>query len=103
MFTTNNYSRVEDTIADLHRRGFTLEFVLFDNRLFCAQTRHFFKSNEFNILEVYSFEDDNSDKILTVVYAIECLANTIKGILFQNPDYSYKQDTFFKKLRKFWI
>ncbi|HEX5555926.1 MAG TPA: hypothetical protein VFX43_21965 [Chitinophagaceae bacterium] len=102
MFTTNYYLRVKDTIADLHRRGFISDFVLLDNSLFCAQTRHFFNTDEFNILEVHSFGDDYSDKMPTVVYAIECRSNTIKGILFQNPDYSYKQAIFSKKLRQFW-
>lgn len=102
MLTTNYYSSVTNTITDLHRRGFTLDFALLDKRLFCAKTLRFFNSSEFEILEVYSFEDDYLDKEQTVIYAIECLGNAARGILFQNPHHSYKEDIVLKKLRKFW-
>lgn len=91
-----------DTITDLHKRGFTSDFILLNNRLFCTQTQHFFCSNGFDILEVHSFDDDYLHKEQTVVYAIECLVNTIKGILFENPNDYDKHDILLKKLSKFW-
>lgn len=99
---TNYYSRVTNTIDDLHKRGFTSDFVLLDNRLFCTQTKHFFRGNEFDILEVYSFEDDRSDQEQMVVYAIACMANAIKGLLFQNTNIGGEPGVLLKKLRKFW-
>jgi hypothetical protein len=93
---------ITDTLTDLHNRGFTSDFILLGDRLLCTQTQCFFSSNEFDIIEVHSFEDDYSDKHQTVVYAIECLANTIKGILFQNPNPFNKQNIVLTKLRKFW-
>ncbi len=93
---------IKDTITDLHHRGFTSNFTLLGNQLFCAQTQSFFSSHEFDIIEVHSFDDDDSYKKQTFVYAIECFANTIKGVLFETPGEYMKQDIVFKKLRKFW-
>jgi len=86
----------------LHRRGFTSNFTLLGNRLFCSQTQLFFTGNQFDILEVHSFEDDYLNSGQTIVYAVECVSNAIKGILFQNLNTRTSQDILSKKLRKFW-
>jgi hypothetical protein len=93
---------MEEAIADLHRRGFTSSFTLLGNRLFCAQTQSFFNGNQFDIVEVHSFEEDYQDSGQTIIYAIECISNAIKGILFQNPDIRISQEILSKKLQKFW-
>ena len=93
---------MEEAIADLHRRGFTSSFTLLGNRLFCAQTQSFFNGNQFNIVEVHSFEEDFLGRGQTIVYAVECISNAIKGILFQNPDIRISQEILSKKLQKFW-
>lgn len=53
-------------------------------------------------MQVHSFENEYSDKEPVVIYAIECSANTIKGILFKNPGPFDRQEIVFTKLRKFW-
>jgi hypothetical protein len=93
---------ITDAIADLHRRGFTSNFTLLGNRLFCSQTQCFFNGNQFDILEVHSFEDDYLNSGQTIVYAVECVSDAIKGILFQNCNTRTSQEILSKKLRKFW-
>ena len=89
-----------DTIIDLQNRGFNADFSLLGNRLFCAQTKSFFNSDQFDVLEVYSFDNEISNREETTVYAIECFTNTVKGILCQNN--SNHQSVLAAKLRKFW-
>jgi hypothetical protein len=99
---SNFYAMIEDTIADLHRRGFTSNFMLLGNRLFCAQTKCFFSGNQFDILEVHSFEEGCLNNEQTLVYAIECVSSAIKGILFENLNSRISREMLSKKLRKFW-
>lgn len=101
MPANNYYSSVANTVEGLRQRGFTSEFVLLDNRLFCVQTKQFFCGDEFDILEVYSFESDRSDREQTVVLAVECMA-AIKGLLFQNSCRDEEPYVIIRKLRKFW-
>jgi len=93
---------IEDVISDLHRRGFTSNFTLLGDRLFCPQTQSFFNGNQFEIIEVHSFDEDYMSNGQTIVYAVECISNAIRGILFQNPDFSISREMLSKKLRKFW-
>ena len=101
MYTSNNYTMITNTIADLLQRGFTADFILIDSRLFCKQTLCFFNANEFDIREVHSFENEHPGNDQIVVYAIECLANTVKGVLFQNPGAINREEVILTKLRKF--
>ena len=89
-----------DTIIDLQDRGFTCHFALLGDELFCAQTNCFFNGYQFDVLEIYSFENERSYKDETLIYAIECYENTIKGILFENIGAA--QNVLSVKLRKFW-
>jgi hypothetical protein len=88
-----------DTISDLQNRGFTSDFSLLGNRLFCSQTKCFFNSDQFDVIEIYGFDNEHSEKGETVVYAIECFANSIKGILLRTNN---KYDVLLPKLHKFW-
>ncbi len=98
----NPFNSVIDVVNHLHNRGFVIDFSYIDNRLFCAQTKSFFTPEQFEILEVFSFDDD-SYHALTVVYAIECCGN-IKGILIRSiSQMAYEQpNTLVLKLQKFW-
>ena len=87
-----------DTIIDLQDRGFTLEFSLLGSRLFCSRTRSFFSSDHFDVLEIHSF-DDNDSNDETVIYAIECVCDNTKGILFES---NRNLNLLNSKLKKFW-
>ncbi len=99
MFTSNYFTMILDTIIDLQNRGFNADFSLLGNQLFCPQTKRFFNSDQFDVIEIYGFDDAYSEKEQTTVYAIECFTDSIKGILFQTCN---KHDVLLPKLRKFW-
>lgn len=102
MFNQIIDTMITNTIFDLQKRGFTSDFIFLNDQLFCAKTRCFFSSNEFDILEVHRFDDNQIGDGQTIVYAIECLKNNIRGILFQSVGATEMSRTFFKKLGKFW-
>ena len=89
-----------DTITDLQNRGFTMDFNLLGNKLFCPQTKCFINSDEFDIVEVYSFEDDMVNLSETVLYAIECFAFAAKGILLETGHDN--ASILLSKIKKFW-
>ncbi len=99
MFYANNHTMILDTIVDLQNRGFNADFSLLGKQLFCAQTKSFFNSDQFEIIEIYGFDDEYPDREQTTVYAIECFTNNIKGILFQTHN---DCSVLLLKLRKFW-
>lgn len=101
MSDNHYFSSLARAIEDLHQRGFISEFVLLDDQLFCTQRKQFFGGDEFDVLEVYSFEDDRTDSSQTVVYAIESVTHAMKGLLWQNSC-PKKPHLLVRKLRKFW-
>ena len=94
-----------NTIVDLQSRGFYYDFCFVNDRLFCAQQKHFLNEDEFNILEMYRFPHDDKLRQATVIYGIESLQYSMKGILLN----SLKGNSvaippvIIKKFRKFWI
>lgn len=102
MFTANDYIMIVDTITDLQSRGFTSNFCLLGNRLFCIQTNSFFSSNQFDVLEIHSFDNEPLNKSQTIIYAIECITNRIKGLLLENLKPQEATGALTEKLRKFW-
>ena len=47
---------IVDAIVDLQTRGYSSDFIVMDNQLFCAQQKIFLRHDEFDINEVYSFQ-----------------------------------------------
>ena len=100
MYNQDNYSMVVDAVTELHKRGFTFDFNLFNGRLFCSQLKSFINNEQFDIIEVRSFESEHISDRETVLYAIEWVSNGIKGILLDN-----RADTSNElacKLKRFW-
>ena len=100
----NPYVSIPEAISDLHERGYSADFNVIGNRLFCSQTKSYLKMNEFEVLEVYRFEDGLRTRGESIVYGIEGLGIKIKGILFQTSLAlgSIGQDILTQKIRKFW-
>jgi hypothetical protein len=89
-----------DTIIDLQNRGFTFDFSIIGDHLFCVQTKCFINSDQFDIVEIHIFDHEISGNKQTVLYAIEWFANAMKGILLEN---SYKNpEMLLTKVKKFW-
>lgn len=71
---------IVDAIVDLQKRGYSSDFIVMDNLLFCAQQKIFLGHDEFDINEVYSFHPSRTRQE-TVVYGITSEQHAIKGIL----------------------
>jgi hypothetical protein len=74
---------IVDAIVDLQSRGYSFDFSLLHNKLFCAQQKRFFGLEDFDILEQYSFQPDDATGKKTLVYGIESLSFGLKGILLK--------------------
>jgi hypothetical protein len=95
---------VVDKIADLQKRGFSSDFVVMDNQLFCTQQKIFLDHDEFDINEVYSFPHPSS-RSETVLFGITSEQHAIKGILLTQPAPQSPSvpNVLFKKMGKFWL
>jgi hypothetical protein len=72
------YDTMTEAIADLRKRGYTIDFNLEENCIVCDKGK--FTVEEFEIDEVYRFEGDTDPADEAVVYAIGSTAG-LKGIL----------------------
>ena len=99
----NGTHAVVDKIADLQKRGFSSDFVVMDNQLFCAQQKIFLGNDEFDINEVYSFPHTNS-RHETILLGITSEQHALKGILLTQPAHNPSvPNVLFKKMGKFWL
>ena len=71
---------IVDAIVDLQTRGYSSDFIVMDNQLFCAQQKIFLRHDEFDINEVYNFKPSQTRQE-TVLYGIISEQHAIKGIL----------------------
>jgi hypothetical protein len=102
----NKYYSIIDAIVDLQERGFFLDFSLVDNKLLCCQEKFFLAAEEFDVLEMYRFHAGHTSSVReeTIVYAIESLSGSFRGILL-NSGHQAKtlvHPILTRKLRKFW-
>ena len=89
-----------DTICDLQRRGFTSDFSVLDGRLFCSQQQSFIENEQYDILEVHSFDNETSENGETILYGIEWFSSAVRGILLiSKPDINNVPAC---KLKRFW-
>ena len=95
---------IVDTIVDLQTRGYSSDFIVMDNQLFCAQQKIFLRHDEFDINEVYSFKPSQTRQG-TVLYGIISEQHAIKGILLTQPstNKSAVPPVLFKKMGKFCL
>jgi hypothetical protein len=77
----NNYYNVVDAISDLQARGFLLDFSLINNELFCVQEQCYLGAEEFDVLEIHRFSGVGATHTQTIVFVIETLSRSLKGIL----------------------
>ena len=98
------YHSVVDAIIDMHTRGFSADFNLLGDQLFCTQTKRFLSTDQFDVLEMHSFESGTIFAGETVIYGIECWTMNMKGILFQSISRASRGDKniLLQKVSKFW-
>ena len=66
-----SYDTVAEAVNGLKQRGYTIDFNLEADRIFCSTTPLALKPSDFAITEYYRFEGDSDPADEAVVYAIE--------------------------------
>ncbi len=74
------YDTLVEALNDLNKRGYTYDFNLKENCLYCQSLDQTFTSKDFDVVEHYRFEGASDPGDLSEVYAIET-GNGIKGVL----------------------
>ena len=77
----HHYDTVTEAIKNLTERGYTLNFNLRANQIYCADADHSLNAEEFEIDETYRFEGNTDPGDEMVVYGINAPHRGIKGIL----------------------
>lgn len=74
------YESLIDALADLKTRGYTLDFDIEPECLYCGELDIRVTPEEFNVDEYYRFEENSSPGDNSVLYAISAYPG-IKGVL----------------------
>jgi len=93
-----NYDTLTEALNDLNKRGFTYDFNLQKDCVYCNDKK--FNPYEFHIVETHRFENMSDPSDDTVVYAIVSQKNDIKGILV-NACGIYSDSNSFELISKF--
>ncbi|MBS1665285.1 MAG: phosphoribosylpyrophosphate synthetase [Bacteroidetes bacterium] len=75
-----NYDTVSEAVNGLKQRGYSIDFNLEADRIFCDKTPLSLKADDFEITEFYRFEGPSDPADEAVVYAIESKKGE-KGLL----------------------
>lgn|SRR5690554_6620661 len=76
-----NYSTLSEAINELAKRGYTSNFNLKSEGLEYGDNPVLLKPDEFEIDEVYRFQDMSDLDVESILYAISSPKNNIKGLL----------------------
>lgn len=76
-----NYETILEALNDLQHQGYTYDFNLRQDCIYCQQEDTSILPNEFEITEVHRFEDMSDPSENAVVYAIDSPMHEIKGTL----------------------
>ena len=78
----------QDTIIDLHQRGYCEDFVLFGDDLLWVQEKCFIGENNFSITECHRFSHPYGKEEDLVIFGILVFCRNIKGILMNHYSYT---------------
>ena len=76
----HTYDTITEAVNGLKKRGYTIDFNIEADRIFCKETALSLSPAEFDIAEVYRFEGNSDPADEAIVYAIESKHGQ-KGIL----------------------
>lgn len=76
-----HYDTVSEAVNDLAKRGYTYNFILNNDCVFCDLHNIALKPEEFHIDEIYRFEGETDPADETIVYAVSSEKPAVKGIL----------------------
>lgn len=75
------YETMLEAITDLNLRGYTYDFNLQEDCIFCQGKNQQIAQDEFHIAETHRFENNSDPDENAVVYAIDSPIHNIRGIL----------------------
>ena len=76
----NSYDTLVEALQDLKKRGFTHDFNLEKDRIYCTNLKMYYRPKEFNVLEFYRFEGMSNPDDNAILYAVETSTGD-KGVL----------------------
>jgi hypothetical protein len=77
----NAADTVTDTLKELKRRGYTVDFNIAFDKIICSNNKILLNPDEFEIVEVFRFEGDTNPSDEDVVYALESKDGNVKGTM----------------------
>lgn len=92
----NSYTTLSEAVNDLVKRGYTYNFNIMEDCIKCAETERQLQPDEFEIDEVYRFQEMSDVDNESVLYAISSKQEDMKGLLVNA--YSIYADTASTKL-----
>ena len=75
------YDTVVYALNGLKARGYTVNFNIAFDKLMCTDNKICLNPNEFEIVEVHRFEGETNPADEDVVYAVESIDGSIKGVI----------------------
>lgn len=77
----NNYTTLSEAIYDLNKKGYTFNFNIQNDCIFCSENNMQLKPDEFDIDEVYRFQEMSDVDDESILYAISSKRHNVKGLL----------------------
>lgn len=74
------YDTLVEALQDLKKRGFTHDFNIEQDKIYCTNLKMYYHPKEFNVLEFYRFEGMSDPDDSSVLYAVETSTGD-KGVL----------------------
>ena len=76
----NSYDTLSAALNDLNKRGYTIDFNMQSDGVYCKSLGESFSPEEFEIIEFYRFEGDSDPGDQSIVYALKTNSGH-KGVL----------------------
>jgi len=70
-----------NAISNLQGKGYSLDFSVVDNKLFCAQIQCYLVPEEFEVRESFHFWMGKAKRLQMILLALESNSQPLKGIL----------------------
>ena len=74
------FDTLTETLDDLKKRGFTHDFNVEQDRIYCTNLEMYYHPKEFNVLEFHRFEGMSDPDDNAIVYAVETSTGD-KGVI----------------------
>lgn len=75
-----SYDTLSEAISDLNKRGYTIDFNMQSDSIYCKALGKSFKPEDFDIVEFYRFEGNTDPADESIVYALKTTSG-YQGVL----------------------